>query len=206
MQNKKELLIIFTKNPEPGKVKTRLAKDIGNQAAFDIYNFLLKHTAFVTKDLKVTKEVYYSEKTEPEDIWDNKIYHKKLQQGNDLGSRIEHAFAEGHRNGYKKIIIIGSDLYDLAKEDLEAAFGALENNEVVIGPAEDGGYYLLGMKRPRPELFKNKDWGTPTVLSDTLKDLKGKNIVLLPPKNDIDDFNDLKGQKVFQQFFQNKNI
>lgn len=206
MQKNKNLLLIFTRNPELGKVKTRLAEDVGDQAAFDIYNFLLQHTVSVTKNLNVTKEVHYSEKAEPEDIWDNKIYHKKLQQGNELGSRMQHAFEEGFKNGFKNIIIIGSDLYDLAQEDLEAAFEALEHNEVVIGPAEDGGYYLLGMKKSEPQLFKNKNWGTPTVLSDTLKDLQGKNIGLLPPKNDIDNFNDLKGQKIFQQFIQHNNI
>ncbi len=200
------LLLIFTRNPELGKVKTRLAKDVGDQAAFDIYNFLLDHTVSVTKELNVTKEVHYSEKSEPDDLWDNKIYHKKLQQGNDLGSRMQHAFEEGFKNGFKNIIIIGSDLYDLVQEDLEAAFEALEHNELVIGPAEDGGYYLLGMKRREPQLFKNKNWGTPTVFSDTLKDLEGKNIGFLPLKNDIDNFNDLKDQRVFQQFFQHINI
>lgn len=200
------LLLIFTRNPEPGKVKTRLAKDIGDQAAFDIYNFLLEHTVSVTRELNVTKEVHYSEKAEPEDIWDNTIYRKKLQQGDDLGARMQFAFEEGFKNGFKNIIIIGSDLYDLAQEDLEAAFEALEQNEVVIGPAEDGGYYLLGMKKPEPQIFENKNWGSSTVLSDTLKDLQGKNVGLLPEKNDIDNLNDMKGQKVFQQFFQHKSI
>ena len=197
------LLIIFTRNPEPGKVKTRLAKDVGDKAAFKIYNFLLEHTVSVTRNLAVGKEVYYSEEIAQNDIWETEIYSKKLQQGKGLGERMKNAFQEGFNNGYKNIIIIGSDLYDLQREDLEKAFQLLQEKDAVIGPATDGGYYLLGMNQLFPEVFEDKEWGTSSVLEDTLKDLKGKNIALLEARNDVDYYSDIKDHKDFQQFFKN---
>jgi rSAM/selenodomain-associated transferase 1 len=195
------LLIIFTRNPEPGKVKTRLAKDVGDITAFKIYNFLLEHTVSVTRNLAVGKEVYYSEGIAQNDIWDPEIYAKKLQQGEGLGERMKNAFEEGFKNGYQNIIIIGSDLYDLQQEDLEKAFQLLQEKDAVIGPATDGGYYLLGMNQLFPEVFEDKEWGTSSVLEDTLKDLKGKNIALLEARNDVDYYSDIKDHKDFQQFF-----
>ena len=195
------LLIIFTRNPEPGKVKTRLAKDVGDITAFKIYNFLLEHTISVTRNLAVSKEVYYSEAIAENDIWETEIFTKKLQQGEGLGKRMKNAFEEGFKNGYQNIIIIGSDLYDLQQEDLEKAFQLLQEKDAVIGPATDGGYYLLGMNQLFPEVFEDKEWGTSSVLEDTLKDLKGKNIALLEARNDVDYYSDIKDHKDFQQFF-----
>lgn len=197
------LLIIFTRNPEPGKVKTRLAKDVGDITAFKIYNFLLEHTVSVTKNLAVSKEVYYSEGITQNDIWKSEFYSKKLQQGEGLGERMKNAFQEGFKNGYQNIIIIGSDLYDLQQEDLEKAFQLLQEKDAVIGPATDGGYYLMGMNQLFPEVFEDKEWGTSSVLEDTLKDLKRKNIGLLEARNDIDYYSDIKDHKDFQQFFKN---
>lgn len=197
------LLIIFTRNPEPGKVKTRLAKDVGDITAFKIYNFLLEHTVSVTKNLVVSKEVYYSEGITQNDIWKSEFYSKKLQQGEGLGERMKNAFQEGFKNGYQNIIIIGSDLYDLQQEDLEKAFQLLQEKDIVIGPATDGGYYLMGMNQLFPEVFEEKKWGTSSVLEDTLKDLKGKNIGLLEARNDVDYYSDIKDHKDFQQFFKN---
>jgi len=195
------LLIIFTRNPEPGKVKTRLAKDVGDITAFKIYNFLLEHTISVTRNLAVSKEVYYSEAIAENDIWETEIFTKKLQQGEGLGKRMKNAFEEGFKNGYQNIIIIGSDLYDLQQEVLEKAFQLLQEKDAVIGPATDGGYYLLGMNQLFPEVFEDKEWGTSSVLEDTLKDLKEKNIGLLEAKNDVDYYSDIKDHKDFQQFF-----
>ena len=196
------LLIIFTRNPELGKVKTRLAKDVGDQSALDIYEFLLKHTVSVTKDLDFAKEVHYSEEIKHNDIWDEELYIKKRQIEGGLGEKMEQAFLSGFKNGYKNIIIIGSDLYDLNQEDIEEAFKALETFEYVLGPAEDGGYYLLGMNIFNQKIFKNKAWGTDTVLRDTLIDLKTQQIQLLDERNDIDVYEDIKEHKDFQQFFQ----
>ncbi|WP_222981759.1 TIGR04282 family arsenosugar biosynthesis glycosyltransferase [Flagellimonas meishanensis] len=197
---KNYLLIILTRNPELGKCKTRLASKVGDAAALEIYKFLLQHTASITKDLQVEKWLYYSEKIGVGDIWDPFLYKKRIQQGEDLGQRMMNAFRDGFNAGFGKIVIIGSDMFDLAQKDLEAAFDKLEKHDFVLGPAEDGGYYLLGMKSLRPELFKNKAWGGNTVLSATLKDMDGHNVYLLPERNDVDRYEDIKDIKAFEPF------
>jgi|TARA_B100001059_G_C17550939_1_gene435225 rSAM/selenodomain-associated transferase 1 len=197
----KNLLLIFTRNPEFGKVKTRLARDIGHQAALDIYKFLLAHTAKICTPLDTEKAVYYSEEIPNNDLWNAAVFQKKKQVGEDLGERMQNAFAEGFHLGYSKIIIIGSDLYDIETKDLEQAFNVLNNHEIVIGPAEDGGYYLLGMKQLHPKLFKNKNWGTATVLQDTINELKKSNYKLLEKRNDVDLYSDIKDHPAFIPFF-----
>ena len=197
----KNLLLIFTRNPEFGKVKTRLARDIGHQASLDIYKFLLAHTAKICTPLDTEKAVYYSEEIPNDDLWNATVFQKKKQVGEDLGERMQNAFAEGFHLGYSKIIIIGSDLYDIETKDLEQAFKVLNNHEIVIGPAEDGGYYLLGMKQLHPKLFKNKNWGTATVLQDTINELKKSNYKLLEKRNDVDLYSDIKDHPAFIPFF-----
>jgi len=196
----KNLLLILTRNPELGKCKTRLASKVGDKAALEIYKFLLDKTVSFTKDLKVEKWVYYSEEVWENDIWNNNLYSKKLQTGTDLGERMMNAFKEGFQAGFKNIIIIGSDMYHLNQSDLEEAFSKLEHHEYVIGPAEDGGYYLLGMKSLKTALFQNKKWGTNTVLADTLSDIKEDSFVLLNEKNDVDYYEDIKDIEAFAPF------
>ncbi len=199
----KNLLLIFTRNPELGKGKRRLAATVGDQIAFEIYKFLLAHTAAITKDLAVKKQVYYSETIGKNDLWSEEIYSKKVQQGADLGIRMAHAFTKGFTDGFEKICIIGSDMYDLDQATLERAFSALNTSDFVIGPAEDGGYYLLGMKRFTPGLFTQKAWGEPTVLAATLSDLKNEKVHLLPVRNDVDTYEDIKDVAVFHPFIKN---
>jgi rSAM/selenodomain-associated transferase 1 len=196
----KNLLLVFTRNPELGKVKTRLAKTVGNATALKIYIFLLERTQDIVVKVAADKAVYYSVKIRENDIWDASIFQKHLQVGEDLGIRMLHAFKNGFKAGYDKVMIVGSDLYDLTAETIENAFIALENNEVVIGPAEDGGYYLLGMNSLEEKLFKNKDWGTETVRKDTLEDLKDKKVFLLGELNDVDIFEDIEHHPDFQIF------
>ena len=203
MNHPKDLLIIFTRNPELGKCKTRLAATVGDESALNIYKFLLDHTKNITKGLKIGKWVYYSDDIWENDIWDKSVYEKKVQSGNDLGERMSNAFIDGFNAGHEKIIIIGSDMYDLNENDLLEAFQILDHHDYVIGPAIDGGSYLLGMKVLNPVLFKNKTWGTDTVLEDTIQDLKGKNYDLLAPKNDIDYFEDIKNIEIFRTFLKN---
>jgi len=195
-----ELLLIFTRNPEPGKCKTRLAASIGDHAALKIYRFLLQHTASITQELRSAKRVCYFPSILENDIWDRRYYQKALQKGSNLGQRMEEAFEKGFADGYSRIIIIGSDMYDLDQSALEKAFQKLKKADYVLGPASDGGYYLLGMKRLTPMVFKNKDWGSNSVLRDTLKDLHGKTVELLPVKNDVDVLDDINDHPVFRQF------
>lgn len=202
-QNKKlnkNLLLIFTRNPELGKVKTRLAKTVGDKSALEIYKFLLNETQKVASKVNADKAVYYSVKIRENDIWDASIFKKHQQFGNDLGIRMKNAFKNGFTDGYEKVMIIGSDLYDLSTEVIDNAFHQLNNNDLVIGPAEDGGYYLLGMKNLYQKIFENKDWGTATVRRDTLQDLQDKKVHLLQPFNDVDVFEDIQDHPAFQHF------
>ena len=196
----KNLLIVFTRNPELGKVKTRLAKTVGNATALKIYIFLLERTRDIAVQVSADKAVYYSVKVRENDIWDANNFQKHQQVGEDLGIRMLHAFKNGFKAGYEKVMIIGSDLYDLTAETIENAFIALEDNEVVIGPAEDGGYYLLGMNSLEEKVFKNKKWGTETVRKNTLEELKDKKVFLLGELNDVDVFEDIEHHPAFQTF------
>lgn len=196
----KNLLLIFTRNPVLGKCKTRLAATVGDESALEIYKFLLQHTVAITKSLTAAKQVYYSEEIKEDDIWDSKFYVKKLQSGQDLGVRMANAFQEGFASGFEKIIVIGSDMFDLDQKDIEIAFSTLAENDFVIGPAQDGGYYLLGMSTFNAELFQNKEWGKPTVLEATLKNLKDEKMTLLDERNDVDLYEDIKNNEAFHPF------
>ncbi|WP_034256325.1 TIGR04282 family arsenosugar biosynthesis glycosyltransferase [Arenibacter latericius] len=200
MTNSKNLLLIFTRNPILGKCKTRLAASIGDKNALDIYKFLLLHTQNITKDLKVDKWVCYSDYIGKDDYWDSSHYRKIQQRGIDLGERMANAFKDGFDTGYEKIIIIGSDMYDLKENEIADAFNFLDTNDYVVGPALDGGYYLMGMKKFNPKLFKGKAWGTDTVLKKTLDHLRDEKYFLLSPKNDIDYYEDIKDIAVFKPF------
>lgn len=196
----KNLLLIFTRNPELGKCKTRLAATIGDESALDIYQFLLKHTVNITKTLAIAKQVWYSEEIWRDDVWDNSSYDKKLQEGSDLGVRMANAFTEGFAAGFEKICIIGSDMYDLDQQDIENAFSVLNDCDFVVGPAEDGGYYLLGMTHFKKELFQDKNWGNDSVLSATLTDLTNEKVHLLPVRNDVDVYADIAQEKAFESY------
>ncbi|MHB0754770.1 TIGR04282 family arsenosugar biosynthesis glycosyltransferase [Polaribacter sp. M15] len=197
---KKNLLLIFTRNPELGKAKTRLAKTVGDETALEIYKFLLQKTRDISLKVNADKAVYYSVKIRKNDIWDNNSYQKHQQKGDDLGIRMHNAFKNGFEAGYEKIIIIGSDLYDLTSTNIDNAFHQLDKNDVVIGPALDGGYYLLGMKKMHPQVFLNKNWGTETVRKDTLANLQDKKVFLLKELNDVDLFEDIEHHPAFQHF------
>jgi rSAM/selenodomain-associated transferase 1 len=199
-------LIIFTRNPELGKCKTRLAKTIGEQAALDIYLFLLAHTSnTIQKITGAHKRVYFSDRIGSDLSWDSTAFSRHLQNGSDLGMRMEHAFQETFDLGYERVLIIGSDLYDLNASDIIEAFEALKINDAVLGPASDGGYYLLGLKKIIPSLFRNKVWGTSEVLPATLENLKGYQTHLLPERNDIDRYEDIAGNPVFEDIIKKSN-
>lgn len=198
-----DLLIIFTKHPEPGKVKTRLAKDIGNEKAVEIYKMLVRHSRSITSSIKAVKQVWYAGEIPENDLWDEEIYSKKKQTGSDLGERMLNAFKEGFEDGFKNIVIIGTDIFDIQSEDIELAFSSLKKNDFVIGPASDGGYYLLGMKSLNSEVFKNKNWSTSSVFPETMNDLEGYKVKILPQRKDVDILEDLRGITAFQKIIKN---
>ena len=189
----KRLLIIFYRNPEIGKVKSRLANTVGEDRALAIYLYLAAHTRKVSSSVLVDRVVYYSTFIDREDSWSNDAFAKQLQHGNDLGERMKHAFEESFRAGYNSICIIGTDCLEITEEIVTKAFEALEHNDTVIGPAADGGYYLLGMNKFIPELFDNKEWSTASVCVDTINDFKRFNLSYqqLPALHDIDTEADL---------------
>jgi rSAM/selenodomain-associated transferase 1 len=188
----KELLIIFVKNAVLGKVKTRLAASIGAEKALEIYQLLLKRTYEVTVTLPMAKAIYYSDYIS-EDLFPQPYYEKYIQPDGDLGERMQQAFTQAFAAGFERVCIIGSDCYELTEAIIQQAFNKLKQNDVVIGPAEDGGYYLLGMKILSPELFTNKKWSTDSVMQDTLNTIKdaGQSIALLPQLTDVDEEKDL---------------
>ena len=199
-QNTQKALLIFTRNPELGKVKTRLATTIGDAAALEVYHKLLEHTVDITQTLKVDKFIFYSEQIQENDHWDTTIYYKELQKGTNLGERMHHAFELLFKKGYRQIIIVGSDIFELTTKNIQEAFTGLDTANFVVGPALDGGYYLLGMNTLNKSLFEHKKWGTSTVLKATLKNLAHEKVALLATKNDIDTYDDLKKSGEFNQF------
>jgi len=189
------LLLLFVKHPKPGNVKTRLGARIGHEKAVKVYGQLLQYTAEVVSGVAADKVVYYGNELPSTDLWKKAGYLRKLQEGETLGSRMAQAFAWGFAQGYKKIAIIGSDCATLTAEILQQAFQVLDSHQGVIGPAEDGGYYLLGMRSLLPGLFRDKAWSTDTVFSATLRDFERANWTyqLLPTLSDIDTLEDIPG-------------
>ena len=199
-----KLVIVFTKNPEIGKCKTRLAVSIGDENTLAVYKTLIQYTAQVLSKLKEDCVVFYSEDIQTDDLWDDANFQKQVQSQGHLGKKMQAAFEWGFHKGYKQVCIVGSDLFELEVSDIHDAFQALETHDLVFGPAEDGGYYLMGMSALHSEAFKDKAWSTELVLKETLKDLKSNSFQLLKEKNDIDTVDDLKKYQEFHHFIPNK--
>lgn len=191
------LLMIFVKNLIPGMVKTRLANDIGIDAALDVYMELVRHTNKVADKVATDKGIYYSEYVEIEDVWDTDKYALNVQKGNSLGEKMSTAFDEAF-DSYNKVVIIGSDCYDLTPKIINEAFQKLEGHDVVVGPAKDGGYYLLGMKEYLPQLFQDKEYSTANVLNELLKETEELQLSVhqLPTLSDVDTLEDLKASGI----------
>lgn len=192
--NKPNRLIIFVKNPELGKVKTRLSQTIGNEQALHIYISLLHHTKTISLEVAANRAVYYTDFIDTNDLWPENRFRKYLQTGDDLGGRMKSAFAAAFAEDFERVVIIGSDCPQLASTHVEQAFDLLNNYDVVIGPAVDGGYYLLGMKQLIPELFIHKAWSSDQVLLQTIADIQHLHLsyYLLETLRDIDTEEDLK--------------
>ncbi len=185
-------LIIFAKNPVLGKVKTRLAKTIGDAAAFDAYQEMLAHVRNVAMQVDCHRIVFYSDFVDEVDAWSRPEFSKEVQTGADIGEKMHNALASTLAKGFSKVVLVGCDLLDLQVQHLKQAFRSLEFHDIVIGPADDGGYYLIGMKAPDPSLFFDKSWSHAKVLTNTLADIQkqGKSVQLVAQLSDIDDEND----------------
>jgi rSAM/selenodomain-associated transferase 1 len=190
----KDALIIFQKNAVLGKVKTRLGASIGDVKALEVYNWLTFYTHEQVKGLKVDKFLFYSEFIPEHSSLDFPVYQFEIQSGNSLGNRMSKAFALLFEKGYKNVVIIGTDCPGLKTEDLYQAFLNLSQAGLVIGPAKDGGYYLIGMSQFIPEVFENIPWSTAAVLDKTLERANALKIKyeFLRTLADIDTLEDLE--------------
>lgn len=183
---KKEVVLVFQKNAILGKVKTRLAYEMGEKRALEIYKYLVKLTYLALEDVPVPIWTYFSDFI-PETV--NKLVEKTfLQQGQNLGERIANAFVRSFESGMDKVVLIGTDCPTIQNQELIQAFDALTTSDLVVGPATDGGYYLIGMKCRAAYLFEGIAWSTPRVLSQTLNlaSQHGLTTTLLRELDDID--------------------
>jgi rSAM/selenodomain-associated transferase 1 len=194
----KSAIIIFQKNAELGKVKTRLAKDLGDHKALEIYDRLCEFTHRICSQVPVDKFLYYSNFV-PEDKPGYASYYFKVQTGDDLGDRMSNAFSDLFSAGYQKVLIIGTDCAEISPDLFLEAFEILNEQDVVIGPAEDGGYYLLGMSQFFPQLFHDVNWSTSEVIEQTKSNIKSIGISNgeLAVRSDIDTLEDWQKMKSF---------
>ncbi len=171
----------------PGRVKTRLAKSIGDIKALEIYNKLLVHTIQVIKSSNFDYKFYFTAKYN-----NSLIIDYKLQIGLDLGDKMYNALID-ELDYFDRVCIIGSDCLTLTSNDIANAFKQLNSHDVVLGPATDGGYYLIGMKKPHRQLFSNITWGASTVLAESLQECSKANLTvkLLREQNDVDTIEDV---------------
>ena len=189
-------LLIMIKNPIPGKTKTRLAAEVGDGRALRMYGKLMRYTREQVLGVDgITRYLHYSDYVDTDDDWSNRDFLKLVQVGEDLGARMAAAFDHAFVRGHDRVIIIGSDCPGLTAELLREAYTALTTHELVIGPAKDGGYYLLGMRHAHPELFRDMAWSTDSVCEETLSRarVRGLSVKQLPILVDVDHLSDWKG-------------
>jgi hypothetical protein len=190
-------VLLFIKSPEKGKVKSRLAKAIGEDAALDIYKCLVCYTL---ENLKAGKYLFRLCFYPPDSgaiikNWLGNTYNYAPQHGRDLGERMKSAFVQAFSDGSEKVLLIGSDIPDLSVSLVDEAFKALDTSDAVIGPAHDGGYYLIGFNRVSflPDIFQWIAWSTDSVFYQTMKvfEKSGLNVHFLKVLMDVDTFDDL---------------
>ncbi|WP_046242662.1 TIGR04282 family arsenosugar biosynthesis glycosyltransferase [Hymenobacter terrenus] len=190
-------LLVFARVPALGRVKSRLAAGVGPDQALAIYHELLAITRTAVTEAGVPTTVWLADTAGPEPTdteareWPGMT--TRCQEAGDLGQRMMAAFGEAFAAGAHRAAIIGTDCPGLRAAHLTQAFRLLADHDVVLGPATDGGYYLLGLRQPQPELFQQKAWSTASVLTDTLADARrlGLQVALLPELRDVDTAADL---------------
>lgn len=190
-------LIVFTRYPIPGTTKTRLIPALGAEGAADLQRQLTEQTLEQVTSLAIAVDVsvYFSGGNMAQmQAWLSTQWRYQIQRGENLGDRLINAFQNSHKQGYQHTVIIGIDCPGLTHKILQEAFTALHHHDLVLGQAYDGGYYLIGLQQPRPELFTAITWGTASVLPETLQRAAnlGLSTQLLPLLHDIDYPEDLK--------------
>jgi uncharacterized protein len=196
--NQETCVVLFVRSPQKGSVKTRLTAVLDERTVLGLYRCfgsdLLKMLNHTTFGLRISFFPAYAEATVAD--WLGQGYVYVAQQGKDLGERLENAFTAAFADGFRKVVIIGSDSPDLPAEIVEEAINSLTSNDAVIGPATDGGYYLIGFNAGRflKAVFRGISWGTSTVFERTMDVLSrhGYQIQVLPRWPDIDTHEDLE--------------
>jgi rSAM/selenodomain-associated transferase 1 len=194
-----QALIVFMKAPEPGRVKTRLIPALGAEMAAELYRALCEEVlqATVPEAGDYERLVFFapSDAAEAVRAWlpGLRIF---PQSGDDLGARMAAAFARVFERGAERVAIIGTDAPGVSRRTVVGSLDALDQADVVLGPAEDGGYYLMALGRPHPHLFEGVRWSTPAVLQETLSRAAaaGLRARTLPRLGDIDTPDDLRAQ------------
>ena len=184
---------MFVKEPKLGFVKTRLAKNTGDEFALVLYQFFIHDLLYTlqgsTSDFKLCAYPNL-------DIINEKFgkYDNFLQEEGDLGVKMQKAFEQMFDKGYEKIILIGSDTPHLTDTIFDEAFEKLEQHDIVLGPSADGGYYLIGFNKKTfvKSAFEDITWSSPQVLEQTLQKLHTKKVYLTQELNDIDTIEDLE--------------
>ena len=191
-------MLFFIKNPEKGKVKTRLASAVGDEIAVKLYRrFLLEMLSTLNRGTFLFYLCFHPENSLSDlKSWLGDDYLFMPQQGADLGERMKNGFIDAFAMNFKRVVLIGSDIPDLPLEFIEEAFSSLQEKDVVIGPSFDGGYYLIGFKDKNFSfrVFEGIPWSTERVFEETIKVLKqeGLTVHTLQPLRDIDTIDDLK--------------
>ncbi len=197
MSRDKTALIIFAREPKEGKVKLRLCKDLPRPTVVRLYKAFTKDTLAAALKAKCDQcFIYYAGtgSSIPFLRLFEQRFRLKRQMGKDLGERMLRAFTHCSKQHFEKIVIIGTDCPELAAGDIEEAFRKLDAHDCVLGPAKDGGYYLIGLKVPDARIFKGISWGTSSVLEQTIRKVgqARKITFLLREREDIDILADLK--------------
>jgi rSAM/selenodomain-associated transferase 2/rSAM/selenodomain-associated transferase 1 len=188
-----ERLIVFTRLPQPGRAKTRLIPSLGAEGAATVHAALARKTiAAATRLCRLRScelEIRYADGSADEMAnWFGAGLNYRAQEGGDLGERLAQAMATAFDEGAAKVVIVGADSPDLSVERIAEAFDSLQHRDVVLGPAFDGGYYLIGLNRPQSSLFQHIDWGTEKVHSQTLQQARRERLRVhqLQPLADVD--------------------
>lgn len=198
-------ILIFTRYPEAGKTKTRMIPLLGAQEAANLQRQMTEHTLTTVKQLQgqlmVNVAIFYTGgNLQLMRSWLGDEYDYVNQGEGDLGIRLSAAFQRGFEQGMGKVMIIGIDCPDLTETILRKGVEALSQHDLVLGPAIDGGYYLIGTQRWIPQLFKDISWGTGEVLNETKAIATQLNLktALLPQLADIDRPEDLSIWRKFE--------
>ncbi len=188
-------LIIFVKAPRPGFVKTRLAESIGNVAACEAYRMLAESLFQNLDKIEGNElEIKFTPDDSPDEVrpWLRDGWTSSPQGAGNLGDRLRRAIEEAFTDGCERVAVIGSDCPDVTAQDVASAWRDLDRNDIILGPASDGGYWLIALKRPNAKLFQNIAWSTDRVLTQTIAagTDAGLKIKCLRMLTDIDTFDE----------------